>query len=116
MYIRKKHLSRRTLLQGAGAALGLPLLDAMLPAGTALEAAKELATTICANGPLAVKAILATLRETEMLSEEEAFAMCRRIAREEGVLVGISAGAAAHAAIAIAEAEGLLTDNPNHHL
>ena len=36
MYIRKKHLSRRTLLQGAGAALGLPLLDAMVPAGTAL--------------------------------------------------------------------------------
>jgi cysteine synthase A len=43
--------------------------------------------------------------EIRLVSEEEAFAMCRRIAREEGVLVGISAGAAAHAAIAIAEAE-----------
>lgn len=36
MYITKKALSRRTLLQGAGAALALPLLDAMIPAGTAL--------------------------------------------------------------------------------
>jgi hypothetical protein len=36
MFITKKHISRRTLLQGAGVALGLPLLDAMLPAATAL--------------------------------------------------------------------------------
>jgi hypothetical protein len=34
-YISKKHLSRRTLLRGAGTALALPLLDAMVPAGTA---------------------------------------------------------------------------------
>src|SRR6185369_12981692 len=36
MFLTKKHLSRRTLLQGAGAAIGLPLLDAMIPAHTAL--------------------------------------------------------------------------------
>jgi hypothetical protein len=36
MYITKKALSRRTVLRGAGAALALPLLDAMIPAGTAL--------------------------------------------------------------------------------
>ncbi|HXC58754.1 MAG TPA: DUF1552 domain-containing protein [Steroidobacteraceae bacterium] len=36
MFLSKKHLSRRRLLQGAGAAIGLPLLDAMIPAGTAL--------------------------------------------------------------------------------
>jgi hypothetical protein len=36
MYISKKFLSRRTVLQGAGAAVALPLLDAMIPAGTAL--------------------------------------------------------------------------------
>ena len=36
MYVTKKHLSRRTLLRGAGAAVALPLLDAMVPAGTAL--------------------------------------------------------------------------------
>src|SRR5579885_1736221 len=36
MFLTKKHLSRRTLLRGAGATLALPLLDAMIPAGTAL--------------------------------------------------------------------------------
>lgn len=36
MFISKKHLSRRTLLRGAGASVALPLLDAMIPAGTAL--------------------------------------------------------------------------------
>ena len=36
MFLTKKHLSRRTVLKGAGAALALPLLDAMIPAGTAL--------------------------------------------------------------------------------
>jgi hypothetical protein len=36
MFITKKHIQRRMLLKGVGAALGLPLLDAMIPAGTAL--------------------------------------------------------------------------------
>jgi hypothetical protein len=36
MYLRRKHLSRRTVLRGAGASIALPLLDAMIPAGTAL--------------------------------------------------------------------------------
>lgn len=36
MFLTKKYISRRTMLQGAGAALALPLLDAMIPAGTAL--------------------------------------------------------------------------------
>jgi hypothetical protein len=35
MYITKKHLSRRTVLRGAGASIALPLLDAMNPAGVA---------------------------------------------------------------------------------
>jgi hypothetical protein len=35
MFITKKHISRRTLLKGAGAAIALPLLDAMTPAGIA---------------------------------------------------------------------------------
>ena len=35
-FITKKHLSRRTLLRGAGSAIALPLLDAMIPASTAL--------------------------------------------------------------------------------
>jgi hypothetical protein len=36
MFITRKHLSRRTLLKGAGVSLALPLLDAMVPAATAL--------------------------------------------------------------------------------
>src|SRR2546423_15379511 len=36
MYIRKKAIPRRTFLKGAQAALALPLLDAMIPAATAL--------------------------------------------------------------------------------
>ena len=36
MFITKKHLSRRTLLRGGSAAIGLPLLSAMVPAATAL--------------------------------------------------------------------------------
>src|SRR6188508_974962 len=35
MFITKKHISRRTMLRGAGTALALPLLDAMIPAFTA---------------------------------------------------------------------------------
>jgi hypothetical protein len=38
VYLTRRHLSRRTLLRGAGAALALPLLESMLPAG-ALRAA-----------------------------------------------------------------------------
>ena len=33
-FVTKKYLSRRTILRGAGAALALPLLDAMVPAQT----------------------------------------------------------------------------------
>src|SRR5262249_33180002 len=36
MFITKKHLSRRTLLKGAGVAVALPFLDAMVPAATAM--------------------------------------------------------------------------------
>ena len=36
MVIRKLALPRRTFLRGAGAALSLPLLDAMEPAATPL--------------------------------------------------------------------------------
>jgi hypothetical protein len=36
MYLTKKHLSRRTVLKAGGVSLGLPLLDAMIPAATAL--------------------------------------------------------------------------------
>jgi hypothetical protein len=35
-FITKKHMSRRTILRSAGATLALPLLDAMIPASTAM--------------------------------------------------------------------------------
>ena len=38
MFINKKHISRRALLRGTGAAVALPLLDAMIPAMTASAA------------------------------------------------------------------------------
>jgi enoyl-CoA hydratase len=53
----------------------LGLINHVVPDGQALEKAREIAQRIAANGPLAVKAILATLRSTETLSEEEAFAI-----------------------------------------
>jgi hypothetical protein len=37
VFITKKHLSRRTVLRGLGATLGLPLLDSMIPAQTPLR-------------------------------------------------------------------------------
>ncbi len=36
MFITKKHIPRRTFLRGAGVTLGLPLLEAMVPARTAM--------------------------------------------------------------------------------
>jgi len=44
MILTKKHLSRRTALKGLGVTVALPLLEAMVPAGTAL--AKTAATKI----------------------------------------------------------------------
>ena len=44
MFISKKHLTRRTILRGAGTALALPLIDAMIPARTALAQTAAKAT------------------------------------------------------------------------
>ena len=35
MIITHKHISRRTMLRGMGVAIGVPLLDAMVPASRA---------------------------------------------------------------------------------
>jgi hypothetical protein len=37
-FITGKHISRRTMLKGMGASMGLPLLDAMVPASRPLSA------------------------------------------------------------------------------
>ena len=44
MFVTRKHLTRRTVLRGLGATIGLPLLDAMIPAGTALAQTAAKAT------------------------------------------------------------------------
>ena len=54
-------------------ALDYGLVNKVVPAGTVLEAAREYATKICANGPLAVKAVVTSLRQhQECMSEDEA--------------------------------------------
>jgi enoyl-CoA hydratase len=53
----------------------LGLINHLVPDGQALAKAREIAARIARNGPLAVKAIVATLRQTETLPEEQAFAI-----------------------------------------
>ena len=52
MIVTKKALPRRTFLRGAGAALALPLLDAMVPALTAQasDPERQFQTDLCARG------------------------------------------------------------------
>ncbi|WP_374216209.1 crotonase/enoyl-CoA hydratase family protein [Frankia sp. R82] len=50
------------------------LFSHLVPAGQSLAKARELATLIAANGPLAVEAVVRTLRETLTLSEQDAYA------------------------------------------
>ena len=57
----------------ADEALRLGLVGHVVPDGTALERALEIAATVAANGPLAVEAILRTLRGTSGMTEAEAF-------------------------------------------
>lgn len=57
----------------ADEALSLGLIGEVVPDGRALERALEIARRIAANGPLAVQAILRTMRETEGMPEQEAF-------------------------------------------
>jgi enoyl-CoA hydratase len=49
------------------------LIGHVVPDGQALDTALQIAETIAANGPLAVQAILRTIRESEALPENEAF-------------------------------------------
>jgi len=49
------------------------LIGRVVPDGQALDTARGIASTIAANGPLAVEAILKTLHETWNLSEPDAF-------------------------------------------
>ena len=55
-------------------ALEIGLIGHVVPDGQALATARELADQIAANGPLAVQAVLKSLRESANLGEQEALA------------------------------------------
>ena len=57
----------------AAEALSYGLIGYVVPDGSALDKALEIAEVINGNGPLAVQAILKTIRETEGMHEEAAF-------------------------------------------
>jgi len=57
----------------AAEALAIGLIGHVVPDGQALTKAMEIAEVIAANGPVAVRAILRTIRETEGMPEAEAF-------------------------------------------
>jgi enoyl-CoA hydratase len=57
----------------AAEAKEIGLIGHVVPDGTALTKALEIGDRIAENGPLAVQAILRTIRDTEGLGEEEAF-------------------------------------------
>lgn len=58
----------------AAEALHYGLIGSVVPDGQALEAAKAIAATICAAGPLAVEAVLKTLHDTDGMTEADALA------------------------------------------
>jgi enoyl-CoA hydratase len=59
----------------AAEALSIGLIGHVVPDGQALPRALEIAEQIAANGPVAVRAILRVIRETEGMPENEAFAL-----------------------------------------
>jgi enoyl-CoA hydratase len=66
----------------AAEAKEIGLIGHVVPDGQALAKAMELAELITANGPLAVRAILRTMRETEAMHENEAFTVDARLGME----------------------------------
>jgi enoyl-CoA hydratase/carnithine racemase len=59
----------------AAEALSIGLIGHVVPDGQALGKALEIAAAIAANGPVAVRAILQVIRDTEGMPENEAFAL-----------------------------------------
>src|SRR6202166_325204 len=76
-------LAAELLLTGrhvtAAEALSIGLIGHVVPDGQALDKALEIAAVIAANGPLAVRAILRTMRDTEGMAENDAFALEAKI-------------------------------------
>jgi enoyl-CoA hydratase len=70
----------------AAEALEMGLVGRVVPDGQALDTAMQVAEQIAANGPLAVQAILQTIRDTEGMAENDAF----KIEAEIGMRVFMS--------------------------
>ena len=66
----------------AAEAREIGLIGHVVPDGQALATALDIAEQIAANGPVAVRAILRTIRETEGMPENEAFAVEAKIGME----------------------------------
>jgi enoyl-CoA hydratase len=66
----------------AAEALRIGLIGHVVPDGQALATALQIADQIAANGPVAVRAILRTIRETEGMPENEAFKLEAQIGME----------------------------------
>jgi enoyl-CoA hydratase/carnithine racemase len=66
----------------AAEAKQIGLIGYIVPDGEALTKALEIADVICSNGPLAVQAILRTIRETEGMHENQAFKIDTQIGIE----------------------------------
>jgi enoyl-CoA hydratase len=66
MLLTGKHIT-------AEEAKNLGLVGHVVDDGKAMDKSMEIAKSICQNGPLAVEAVLRTLRETTGMTEEEAF-------------------------------------------
>jgi enoyl-CoA hydratase len=58
------------------------LIGHVVPDGQALTKAKELAAMVAANGPVAVQAVLRSLRETECMPEDDAMRIEAKIGME----------------------------------
>ena len=67
-------------------ALQMGLIGRVVPDGQALDTALEVAEQVAANGPLAVQAMLRTIRDTEGMPENDAF----KIEAEIGMQVFLS--------------------------
>jgi enoyl-CoA hydratase len=63
----------------AAEALSIGLIGHVVPDGQALAKALEIAALVAANGPVAVRGILAAMRETEGMAENDAFAVEAKI-------------------------------------
>jgi enoyl-CoA hydratase len=60
----------------------LGLIGEVVPDGTALDRAREVAAAVAANGPIAVQAVLRALRATDCLPESEAMRIDSEIGME----------------------------------